>query len=231
MTNSAIYDAIIFDVGGTLLHVTHDPQDRALQRVAHLGAVSLPAFRAALNETIADWRRAGGEAAHEDLPETWVRHYARALASARFSGDCAAAAHLIEDAFLLDGWEVFGDAIPLLQLLRARGIPLGVVSNWPATLEATLEKAGLRSYFSVVIGSGRVGYAKPHPEIFRIAAKQLGREPARLLHVGDSVEHDVVAARLAGLNAILLDRHNRHDAESPRITDLTTLEAYLDSGA
>jgi hypothetical protein len=44
---------------------------------------------------------------------------------------------------------------------------------------------------SVVVASGCVGHITPHPEIFRIAAKRLRCNPARVLYVGERVERDV----------------------------------------
>src|SRR5690349_9303636 len=146
------YDAVVFDVGGTLLDVPRDPQGRALERIAHLGAVCRDMFRAEVARAVADWREAGGEPSQEDLPATWVRHYERALQAAGFPGDCAAAAHLVEDTFLLDGWEVFPDVVASMERLRLQGWTLGIISNWPATLEATLERARLRQYFAVIVG-------------------------------------------------------------------------------
>jgi len=221
------YQAIVFDVGGTLLHVPRDPQERALERIAHLGVVPREAFRGEVAQAVADWQQAGGDPSLEDLPATWVRHYERALKPAGFPGDCAMAAQLIEETFLDDGWEVFPDVIELLQRLRTQGWILGIISNWPATLETTLERAGLRQYFSVIVGSGMVGYAKPHPEIFQMTARQLGLEPPRILYVGDSLEHDFVGASKAGFQTLLLDRLGKHAGEAPRIRSLDALEDML----
>ncbi len=219
--------AIIFDVGGTLLHVDHDPQERALQRVALDGHPSLADFRTALHEVTRDWYDAGGDPALEDLPTTWIQHYTRTLERLGFAGDCAAAASQMEHTFLLDGWEVYGDTIPVLDRLSAEGFTLGVISNWPESLELTLERAGLHRFFSVIVGSGRVGYAKPRPEIFQLTAKALDLAPERLLYVGDSVEHDLIAARQAGLHSLLLDRIDRHPAATPRVRSLEDVLAHL----
>lgn len=220
-------DAIVFDVGGTLLDVPRDPQERALERIAHLGVVSRDAFRAGVAQAVADWRQAGGDPSHEDLPATWVRHYELALKAAAFPGDCAMAAQLIEDTFLDDGWLVFPDVVALLERLSMQGWTLGIISNWPATLEATLKRADLHRYFSVILGSGTVGYAKPHPEIFQMAARQLGLEPPRILYVGDSLEHDFIGARQAGFQTVLLDRFGKHDGHAPRIRSLDALDDVL----
>ena len=222
------FDAIVFDIGGTLLRTMRDPQEMALERIAHLGTVPLSAFRSGVDQAIREWKLANGQPHEEDLSSTWVRHYMRALTLAGFAGDCAVAAHIMEDGFLTDGLEVFPDAVPLLESLHARGVVMGIVSNWPGTLEATLERAGLRHYFSVVVPSAAVGYAKPHPQIFRIAAERLGVDCARTLYVGDSVEHDVVGGTSVGMTVALIDRDGRHAQHELRITSLAAVLTVFD---
>lgn len=52
---------------------------------------------------------------------------------------------------------------------------------------------------------GRVHfYGKPHRPLFDALARALSLEPARLLMVGDSLEHDVAGARAAGWSTLLV---------------------------
>ena len=88
--------------------------------------------------------------------------------------------------------------------LRAAGIRLGIVSNSDGRVEQALTAAGLREYFDVVIDSSLVGIEKPDPAIFRAALDALGVEPEEALYVGDLYEVDVVGARAAGIEAVLL---------------------------
>ena len=155
------------------------------------------------------------------------RHNHRALTLSGFTGDLSAAAQIIEDTFLNDGWAVYSDVLDVLSMLREQRYRLGIISNWPATLESTLQRSGLRDYFSVVVGSGNVGYAKPHPQIFRIAADQIGVSPREALYVGDSIEYDVAGARAAGMDVVLLDRDGRWESQSPRIQSLSQLPQLL----
>ena len=119
------FDVVLFDVGGSLLHVAHDPLDSAIASVANLGAIDIPAFRVGVDMAVSEWRAGGGKPEHEDLTITWVRHFTLALSRSGFEGPVDLAARQIEDAFLLDGWEVDPDAVSLLTWFRARGGPDG----------------------------------------------------------------------------------------------------------
>ncbi len=91
-----------------------------------------------------------------------------------------------------------------LQKLRDAGLRLGVVSNSDGRVEQALQAAGLRNYFDVVIDSALVGVEKPDPRIFNAALDALGVAPDEALYVGDLYEIDVVGARAAGMEAVLL---------------------------
>jgi HAD superfamily hydrolase (TIGR01509 family) len=88
--------------------------------------------------------------------------------------------------------------------LRAAGIRLGVVSNSDGRVEQALQAAGLREYFDVVFDSGLIGVEKPDPRIFRAALDALGVAPTEALYVGDLYEVDIVGARAAGMEAVLV---------------------------
>ena len=91
-----------------------------------------------------------------------------------------------------------------LERLRTAGLRLGVVSNSDGRVEAALAAAGLRDCFEVVIDSALFGSEKPDPAIFRAALETLGVAPDEALYVGDLYEVDVVGARAAGIEGILL---------------------------
>jgi putative hydrolase of the HAD superfamily len=93
-----------------------------------------------------------------------------------------------------------------LSRLRAAGLRLGVVSNSDGRVEQALQAAGLRQYFDVVVDSALVGVEKPDPRIFEAALGALGVAPEEALYVGDLYEIDVVGARAAGIEAVLLGR-------------------------
>ena len=221
----------MFDVGGTLLNVVRDPHTTAIEAIAHLGDLSAAEFAVAIQKVVEEWRAADGRPEVEDLPETWVDHNRRALTLTGFTGDIAVAAQIMEDVFLSEGLEVYPDVVRAVTALASRGYKMGVVSNWPATLESTLQQFGLGIFFPVIVASGTVGYAKPHPQIFRIAADRMGVDPQDVLYVGDSVEQDVMGARAAGMNVVLLDRVSRHESYQPKVQSLVQLLELLNPEA
>ena len=103
-----------------------------------------------------------------------------------------------------------------LQKLRDAGLRLGVVSNSDGRVEQALQAAGLRNYFDVVIDSALVGVEKPDPRIFNAALDALGVAPDEALYVGDLYEIDVVGARAAGMEAVLLGQPEPGSSRSCR---------------
>lgn len=129
------------------------------------------------------------------------------------------------------GWEVsenfelFEDALPVLEELRAARLRIGLVSNGIRDLNEFVVHHRLD--VDVAVGSRAHGRVKPHPTIFQAVLEQLGAAPAESVMVGDSLEEDVEGARALGMRAILLDREDRHPDVEERLTDLYGLPAAL----
>jgi HAD superfamily hydrolase (TIGR01509 family) len=117
------------------------------------------------------------------------------------------------------------DAPRVIDELRRRGLLVAVVSNTEdGRARDSLEAAGLGGRFDAVVDSHLVGLRKPDPAIFRHALGLLGVEPDEAVFVGDSYAHDALAARAAGLRAVLLDPLDLHpEAACPRIQRLGDL--------
>ena len=92
---------------------------------------------------------------------------------------------------------------PMLGRLAGR-YKLAILSNWPLALavERFVDRAGWGRHLTAVVVSHRVGFIKPRPEIFRIAAAELGVTSGPLiLHVGDDLGAAVVGAQNVGWRA------------------------------
>jgi putative hydrolase of the HAD superfamily len=129
------------------------------------------------------------------------------------------------------GWEVsenfelFEDALPVLDELRSAGLGIGLVSN--GIRDLTEFVAHHRLAVDAIVDSRTHGRVKPHPTIFQVALERLAVEPAGAVMVGDSLEEDVEGARALGMRAILIDRDDRHPDVEERLADLYGLPAAL----
>ncbi len=128
-----------------------------------------------------------------------------------------------------DAWRIYDDVVPTLKALAARGIRLGVISNWDERLRPLLDGLKLAGRFETIVVSCEVGDGKPSPAIFQTAVKQLALPANAILHVGDNAEEDFAGAQAAGFQALLLSRKTEPVADS-RIRRLTELPSFLARG-
>ena len=92
--------------------------------------------------------------------------------------------------------------IALLEWLRERGVPRAVATSTRNPLAShKLRQAGLAGYFEVVCTASDVAQPKPAPDVYLLAARRLGVEPARCLVLEDSPT-GVRAALAAGMTPI-----------------------------
>lgn len=97
------------------------------------------------------------------------------------------------------------ETIPCLEMLKAKGFRLGVISNANGKVKVNLADTGADKYFDVVADSGQVGFEKPDPRIFQYVFELARIRPDELLHIGDSMQADVCGAMNAGAQAALFD--------------------------
>jgi phosphoglycolate phosphatase len=121
---------------------------------------------------------------------------------------------------------------PLLTLLRAQGLRLGVATNdSEVPARQHLASHGIADCFDFVAGSDSGYGAKPGPGMCLAFAGQLGLDPSRVVMVGDS-RHDLEAGRAAGMRtiAVLTGVASREDL-APRadavLTDIGAIPGWL----
>jgi len=101
--------------------------------------------------------------------------------------------------------DLYPDALPTMEALRAAGYGLAVFANQPAVRTVELEAIGVRS--DVMAMSESLGVAKPDPAFFARVLSLLGHpSPAAVAYVGDRIDNDVGPARAAGMRAIWIRR-------------------------
>jgi putative hydrolase of the HAD superfamily len=110
-----------------------------------------------------------------------------------FRANCFRSAHL------------FPGARRVLSELRSVGARMAIVSNGSSGSQmAKIEATGIAEYFDGIIISGDLGFAKPDPRIFRLAAETVGATLSECVFVGDNPERDVAGAGLLGMRTIWL---------------------------
>jgi putative hydrolase of the HAD superfamily len=239
-------DCVLFDAGDTLLAPAPSFQGRFVAVAAEHG---LPLEEAVVDAAIAAAVRAVQWPSDWTDPATqrsfWVGFYRQVLAdlgqpedgpegSGEPRGGAPVNGELAEALFRSfsdpAGYKLFDDARPALNALAGRGIKLGVVSNFEPWLQDVLALEGVDHLFAAVAISGKLGVAKPDPEIFEAALEQAGAAPEATVHVGDQLVGDVDGARAVGITPVLIDRYARHpdSGGAHRVTTLTELVELLD---
>lgn len=106
-------------------------------------------------------------------------------------------------------YRLYDDAIPTLETLKQAGYRLAIISNWSWHLPELCEALGLTTYFEQIFTSARVGFAKPHTDIFKHAMATMNIGPDQAIHIGDSFKADVVGASGAGIQPVWLRRPDK----------------------
>ena len=204
--------AILLDVGGVFLLPSHTHILSALGRIDH----SVPD-----TETIDRAHYQGVRAFPMDLePGEFLGPYWNDYLDL-YSRAVGVDEELIPDAIehlrneYVTG-ELWSHVIPGskdgLARLVDTGIPIGIVSNSDGTIERRLaemeilqEGPGNGVEVRFVVDSGKVGVEKPDPHIFDFALDRLRSTAEGIWYVGDTPAFDIVGARRAGLEPVLMD--------------------------
>lgn len=172
---------------------------------------------------------AGGTLTHESFCERYAA--ARELVKETTRGQAASHSRLLYLQRLLEGlggrtdvgltleletayWDGFTCAIELrpgarafLERLRARGIPVAVVSDLTARIQLEkLRKMDLAGLVDFLVSSEEAGADKPAPEIFRLALRKLGLEPQDVVLIGDDAEKDGKGGEGLGIRTLIISK-------------------------
>lgn len=104
----------------------------------------------------------------------------------------------------LQAWKPWPDTIAALSELKRR-FQLAIISNVDDDLfAATLPHLGVE--FDQIITAQQAGAYKPALKIFELALSRIGVPAQRVLHVGQSIYHDVIPAQSLGLATVWVNR-------------------------
>ena len=196
------YDAVIFDLFGTLVDNPEAPggrltaYNRALRDTASI--LGAPA-----DEFARLWRSTTRMRMTGVFPsaEGYLAHLCRELGVHPEDSRLAHAARIRLDVV---GRQLVPrqDSLDTLAQLRRSGYKIGLISDcsretalhWPSTPLAPLVDAAVLSC--------EVGVKKPDPGIYELACARLGMAPERCLYIGDGENDELAGAQRVGMAAV-----------------------------
>ena len=192
------FDAIMFDLDGTLADTLQDIANAANHALTHLGhqPIETPRFRYLAGQGLRNLMVAalGPEFAHQ-IDE------GMAIFRAYYSE------HFIDHTKPFDGMS------QVLDEIVARGLPLAVLSNKPhPATQLVMEKLFFRWPFAAVIGHRPEKPLKPDPASALEIAAALNIPPSRWMYVGDT-RVDMETATNAGMFPVAVLWGFRDEAE------------------
>lgn len=207
--------AVIFDCWGTLFYVDPHPFSVLAEEVgASLGDY----------EFIKEYEKAFMLDRHDDIKPS-----IQELLSVRGLSVSEERIKQIEVSMLdsLGHQRAFPDTEPALQTL-SKTYQIGMITNaWSRAFENLRKTQRLGEKFKTIVTSYEFHAVKPSPILFREDITRLGVSAGEAVMVGDSLPDDIKAAQKQGIQAILLDRKDRHPGHPDRITNLNELPTIL----
>jgi len=114
--------------------------------------------------------------------------------------------------------------------LSARGLVLGIISDWGTSLVPIIHAIGLSARVSFAVVSAYAGAAKPDRDVFTYACSRARVRADEAIHVGDAYLSDVLGARGAGIEPILIDRAGRFGfVDCVVVRSLTEIAPLIDT--
>lgn len=201
--------AVLFDVGGTLHEVHHDPEmaarySRRLLDILSQRGIALPIDAASLTPLLhenAEAYKHWSEESRVELPapRIWNEFYLKDF----HIGEALLAPIAEELSWMYDATRVKNVPRPHMRetiaLLHEMGMVQGIISNMISTsfVPRLVEDYGIAPYLSCVVVSAAAGIRKPDPAIFELAAKECGVPCSEMAYVGDTLSRDVLGCRNA----------------------------------
>jgi HAD superfamily hydrolase (TIGR01509 family) len=225
------YDAVLFDLGNTLVSYYEMPDFPAILSAGIEATAScLEGHGIPLPSSDQVNQRVGVE--NHEAGDYCVRPLEERLSRIFGLGDvepavAAAMCHAFMGPIFAIA-QLYSDTLPTLRELRARGIRTAVVSNSPwgspvGLWQDELERHGIMPLLDAAVFCGDIGWRKPDPRIFHHTMQQLGVSADRSLFVGDDPRWDIVGPRNVSMEAMLIDRAGVADGSIRSLEEVVEL--------
>ncbi|MEU9509339.1 HAD family hydrolase [Micromonospora sp. NPDC048170] len=198
--------AVAFDAGFTLVEDRRTPHELVAKALADQGRpVAAEDVDEAFRQHVHLLADTSIWASDQTIARTLDAFYGGVLARLGAT-DPTVAATVVADYTRPDSWRRRTTAREVLDWVRQRDIPTGVMSNWQTSLGDMLVATGLDDLVDAVVSSAVTNVAKPDRRAFELAASALGTSVDHLVYVGDDPCNDGGAALAAGCRAVFVPR-------------------------
>ena len=226
------YDAVIFDLGGTLIQeTTWAEKIDVVRQIA--STLSIP---------------------FDDFLNVWHNSFNEHMKGARNSGQafiryiCEQLEVDIEDEDRIDiAADILSenskkhvmrprqDALEVLQYLKSHNYKTGLISNCNNDVPEVWNDTPFAPLIDVTIFSCSEGLMKPDPRIYRLALERMSVKPEKCLYIADGISNELATASELGMHAIMLsmpgENENepyREDWDGPVVSSLTEIISLLE---
>ena len=227
------YDAVIFDLYGTLVDNPEGPglkleaYNRALEEIASTLRVPMDEFVQLWRSTV-DLRMTGV------FPSTegYIIRLCHEL-GINPEADQVARASRMRLEQIRRQLVPRRDSLETLIQLRGFGYGIGLISDCTWETASLWPETSLAPLLDAAILSCQVGVRKPAPQIYELTCAQLGVVPDRCLYVGDGASDELAGAARMGMEPIRISvpyERRPDDAQSwngPEISELKQVVEHL----
>lgn len=124
-------------------------------------------------------------------------------------------------------FQLYPDAIPVLERLTNKGIILGVLSDaWPS-LHNKYVTLGIRHYFKSFTISAEVGCCKPNELIYQKAIDEIGINPENIIFIDDDLDNVKGSIRMGIHGIVLLRNKCIYTDEVPFLRELIDILEFV----
>ena len=228
MTANALapVSTLTFDIFGTVLDLGGSLAEAAGQFLADHGAtVSGPRFWAAWRDRqrIEQYQDNLFMLGHSGYRETCRRAFIYCLRRYAVPFKSAEVAQFMA---VYDRLRPYPDATAGLRRLANSGrYRLVALSNGEQSYLEKLARDNIGVPFHDIISVEKAGVFKPHPAVYRTAARILGQEPAEIMMVA-AHSFDITGARACGFRAAYVNRYGLPNEESPYRPDFAVADFH-----
>ena len=218
------YEAVIFDLFGTLVHIS--PWSGNVGILRQMASV----LSAPPDDFVRLWSDSFNERVRGVFKsyQACIGHICHQLEVPVQDYQIELAAQMRSDMTKQEVTTPQIDAVEVLSHLKAEGYKTGLISNCSAETTTIWKDTLLAPFIDTAVFSCSVGLMKPDPRIFQIATERLAVEPGDCLYIADGIGQELTSALQVGMQAVLIrvpgeDSYDpyREDWDGPVISSLT----------